>query len=341
MRAPLLALLVAAVSCCAAGGARAGTGAHELTLRGHGLGHGIGLSQLGAEARAAAGESTAEILRFYYPGTVLAPAPSRTVRILVAARPRVTVSVGGVRRVYTAGGLPAPVAVSAHGASLRVGGTPYPGRLRIAAAGGTVQVVDEVPLEEYVAGVVSVECPGYWRGAALRAQAIASRSYALASLRPGAAFDVYADDRSQNFRGLLRRLPAAVAAAAATRAQVLEYRGAVVPALFSASDGGRTSVPDGVWGGGAVPWLVSRPDPYDRGNADSSWGPVRLGLAAVRAAFPQVPADVASVAVVRNAGRRAVTLTFHGAGGAVASVSAYAFQQRFHLRSTYFTVAAD
>ena len=338
---PALLVLAAAAACCCAADARAGTGIHELTLRGHGLGHGIGLSQLGAEARAAAGESAPEILRFYYPGTALARAPSQTVRILVAARPRVTISVGGVRRVFTAGRLDAPLFVGAQGGVLRVGGTPYAGTLRIAATGGTVQVVDEVPLEEYVAGVVSAECPGYWPAAALRAQAIASRSYALASLRPAAAFDLYADDRSQNFRGLLRRLPAAVAAAAATRGRVLEYRGAIVPALFSASNGGRTSVPDGVWGGEAVPWLVSRPDPYDRGNADSSWGPVRLGLAAVRAAFPQVPADVASVSVERNAGRRAVTLTFHGADGTAATVSAYAFQQRLGLRSTYFTVAPD
>lgn len=290
-----------------------------LTLHGRGLGHGIGLSQWGAEARARAGETAAQILAFYYPGTAISRAASRPVRVLVAERPM------RIRRL---------------GSATLVGGTRYPGDVRVVRVPGGVDVVDTVPLEEYVADVVSSECPGYWPAAALEAQAIASRSYALAALQPGKPFDVYADDRSQNFRGLLRHLPRAVAAAQATTGQVLTFGGRVVSALFSASDGGLTSVPNGVWGSPSMPWLRVAPDPYDRSGPDAQWGPVRLSLAAVRRAFPQVPADVVGVTATRNAGDRVVELTFTTASGSAIRVSGYDFQQRFGLRSTFFTFVA-
>jgi stage II sporulation protein D len=290
-----------------------------LTLQGHGLGHGIGLSQWGAEARARAGETAGRILAFYYPSTTVRRVAPHPIRVLIAERPL------RIRRL---------------GAVTRVGGTRYPGVVTVARGGGRVAIVDTVPLEEYVADVVSSECPGYWPAAALEAQAIASRSYALASLRPSKPFDVYADDRSQNFHGLLKHLPRAVAAARATRGLVLTYRGAVVSALFSASNGGVTSVPDGVWGSPATPWFRVARDPYDRAGPDARWGPVHLSLDAIRRAFPDVPADVTAVKATRNAGERVVELRFTGADGTEAAVSGYAFQQRFGLRSTFFTFTA-
>ena len=296
--------------------ARSRAAVANLTLEGRGLGHGIGLSQWGAEARARAGETATQILSFYYPSTAIRRAASRPVRVLIDERPM---------RIRWAG------------AVTWVGGTRYPGVVRVVHDGNRVDVVDTVPLEAYVAGVVSSECPGNWPEAALEAQAIASRSYALAALRPRRPFDVYADDRSQNFHGLLKHLPRAVAATQATAGRVLTYRGRVVSALFSASNGGLTSVPDGVWGSPAMPWFRVAADPFDRSGPDAHWGPVRIPLAAIREAFPRVPAVVTSVTDTRNTGARVVALTFTGADGTRAVVSGYAFQQRFGLRSTFFT----
>ena len=59
-------------------------GSAVFVLTGSGYGHGVGLSQYGAQAQAQAGRSFSEILGFYYPGTVLKPTPTATVRVLLA-----------------------------------------------------------------------------------------------------------------------------------------------------------------------------------------------------------------------------------------------------------------
>ncbi|HVU76734.1 MAG TPA: SpoIID/LytB domain-containing protein [Gaiellaceae bacterium] len=339
MRRIILAAAVVAAACSVARGATASqSSVGSLMLTGRGLGHGIGLSQWGAEARARAGESADDILAFYYPGTTVAGTPVSAIRVLIGeALPRVRV--GG--RDFVAGRVRRAVEVGAADSATRVGATRYPGVIRVVPVAGKLDVVDVVPLEEYVADVVSSECPGYWSEAALEAQAVASRSYAVASLRPRRFFDVYADDRSQNFNGLRKHLPRAVAATRATAGHVLEYRGRVVTALFSASNGGRTSVPDGVWAADDEPYFRAVPDPFDESSPVAHWGPVRISLDAVRRAFPRVPADVVGVTVTRNAGDRVVRLRFAAASGATVVVSGYAFQQRFGLRSTFFTLDAS
>jgi SpoIID/LytB domain protein len=337
LRRIILATAVLAAACSVARGAAAGhTSVGSLMLTGRGLGHGIGLSQWGAEERARAGESADDILAFYYPGTTLAGSSASSVRVLIGEGLS-RVRVGG--RDFVAGQVHRAVEV-ATGSATRVGSTRYPGVVRVVPAAGKLDVVDVVPLEEYVADVVSSECPGYWSEAALEAQAVASRSYAVASLRPRRFFDVYADDRSQNFHGLRKHLPRAVAATQATAGRVLVYRGRVVTALFSASNGGRTSVPDGVWARGDEPYFRAVPDPFDDTTPVARWGPVRISLDAVRRAFPSVPADVVGVTATRNAGDRVVRLRFAAASGATAVVSGYDFQQRFGLRSTFFTFDA-
>lgn len=362
LRTALLA--TAAAACWAAAHATAASApVQQLTLRGHGFGHGIGLSQWGAEARAAAGQSARQILSFYYPGTHVQQIPARRIRVFLASRPRLTVSspaamllrgADGARQVVPAGrhvvsattfdgtllALPATLEPTSR-APLRLGGTAYEGSFELSNVGPAVRAVNVLPLERYVADVVSSECPGYWPPAALQAQAVASRSYALANLRPSEPFDVYRDDRSQNYHGLVKHLPRALSAAATTRGQALVYDGSIVNALFSASNGGRTSVPDGVWGGDRAPYFVVVDDPFDRGNPDANWGPVRLTIDRLRSSFPQIPPAVQSVTVTRNAGDRVTSLDFVGPDGSSATIAGYGLQQRFGLRSTYFSVATS
>jgi stage II sporulation protein D len=355
-----LALLAPSV---ASSGAPAG-GPAALVIRGHGFGHGIGLSQWGAEQRAAAGWSYPQILGFYYPGTTLGSAAPRQVRVLLAEQPRVQVGSDAPFTVRDARGsvvrlgaglyaldadgrlgaepLRLPAVALPGSAPLRLGGTAYSGTLGLSTAGAHVRVVNTLELEDYLVGVVSSECPGSWPGDALRAQAVASRSFALASLRPQADFDLYPDDRSQNYHGLQKRLPGAAAAVSATRGRVLLYRGAVVPALFSAANGGLTSVPDGIWTSEATPpYFAARPDTFDAKSPNTNWGPLTISLSAVSQAFPQLPSAVTSVSLAVNAGRRVTAVTFAGADGTTVSVGGYAFQQRFGLRSTYFAISAE
>src|SRR5262249_36198452 len=129
-----------------------------------------------------------------------------------------------------------PIDLTAKGHYLRVGGVPYAGGIRLVRHGRLVQAVNLVPVERYVRGVVSAENPAYWHPAALRAQAIAARSYVLAHRNARASYDVFPDDRSQNYRGLMRNFPTSRKAVADTAGKVLRYRGRIANAMFSASN---------------------------------------------------------------------------------------------------------
>ncbi len=85
--------------------------------------------------------------------------------------------------------------------------------------------VHRVPLERYVRGVVSAEVPSAWPQAALEAQAIASRTYALTAHAGGSRFDVYSDTRSQVYRGVAAETAQTNAAVAATAGQIVTYAG--------------------------------------------------------------------------------------------------------------------
>jgi stage II sporulation protein D len=150
-------------------------------------------------------------------------------------------------------------------------GRPYRGALVVTRSVTAVRVVNVLPVEQYLRGVVPAEMPSAWRPAALDAQATAARSYALRSLRPSAAFDVYADTRSQAYGGIAAEAATTDAAVARTAGVVVTYQGLVVPAYFAASDGGYTESVQNVWGGAAVPYLSGVPDPFDAGAPLHRW----------------------------------------------------------------------
>jgi stage II sporulation protein D len=135
-------------------------------------------------------------------------------------------------------------------------------RVRVMIAGR----VRQIPLETYVRGVVAAEVPASWPLAALEAQAVASRTYALTAHAGGSRFDVYADTRSQVYRGVAAQTPQTDAAVAATAGQVVTYAGRLATTYFFAGSGGRTeSVENGFPGSAPAPWLRGVVDPYDRG----------------------------------------------------------------------------
>jgi stage II sporulation protein D len=146
----------------------------------------------------------------------------------------------------------------------------------LAPAGALVRVligatVHRVPLERYVRGVVSAEVPSEWPFAALEAQAIASRTYALTAHAGGSRFDVYADTRSQVYRGVAAETAQTNAAVAATAGQIVTYAGAPAITYFFADSGGMTEDVQNAWPGSEPqPWLRGVPDPYDAGT-HSHW----------------------------------------------------------------------
>jgi stage II sporulation protein D len=157
-----------------------------------------------------------------------------------------------------------------------------------APAGTQVRVliggkVHRIALETYVRGVVSAEIPASWPVAALEAQAVASRTYALTAHAGGSRFDVYADTRSQVFRGAAAETPQTDAAVAATAGQVVTYEGHPAITYFFASSGGETEDVQNAWPGSPPqPWLRGTVDPYDQGPLHSWRLTVSFASAAAR-----------------------------------------------------------
>ncbi len=126
--------------------------------------------------------------------------------------------------------------------------------------------VKTLPLETYVRGVVAAEMPSGWPLAALEAQAVASRTYALTSDAGGQRFDVYADTRSQMFEGAAAETASSNAAIADTAGQIVTYGGKPATTYFFASSGGMTeNIENAFLGAAPEPWLVGVADPYDEG----------------------------------------------------------------------------
>ena len=140
---------------------------------------------------------------------------------------------------------------------------PYRGSFTVSSRRQEPDGREHVGLEAYIRGVVSSEMPHDWPVEAVKAQAVAARSYALAHRR-GGAFDVYNDTRDQVYGGITAETPVGDKAVAGTRRQVLLYAGKVANTFFYSSSGGRTAaVTDVFTGAKPTPYLVSVPDPWD------------------------------------------------------------------------------
>ena len=270
-------------------------------VNGHGFGHGVGMSQYGAYGYATHGKGYRFILGHYYSGTRLSTLTgARVVRVLVgiadgdvgfsgansacgkrldSGRSYEAHRAGSNVKLRTSGGRP----LADCGRKLRAAGD---GRIAIAGIGtyrgaleavptgsaaGSLNVVNAVPVDQYVKGVIPNESPASWPQAALRAQAVAARSYALSVQVDGNGFDLYDTVSSQVYEGLSSETAATNQAASATRGQVLTYGGEIAETFFSACSGGHTESVQNVFFGPPVPYLVGVPDPYDGACPLHSW----------------------------------------------------------------------
>jgi SpoIID/LytB domain protein len=335
-------------------------------VRGHGWGHGIGLSQWGAYGFARAGYTYQRILAHYYQGTRLGPAPLRRVRVQLAAGvTSLTVSSTEMLRVRDATGmtyelatgsyvvkpdlklrvdplakpraLPGPLVLIAGVQPLTLGDRAYRGTLEISVVNGKLQAINVVGLEQYLYGVVPSEVPDTWPSEALKAQAVVARSYALSHLH-GGAFDLYADTRSQVYRGVPEEELSTTAAVNATAGQVVLYGGKVASTYYHSTSGGRTASVADVWPGSApVPYLVSVPDPYDTASPYHDWGPFLLSRERL-ARVLKVPGKLVDVSATPNASLRVTDVIGIGADGTGPAIDATTFRRALDLRSTWFSI---
>jgi stage II sporulation protein D len=159
----------------------------------------------------------------------------------------------------------------------------YRGALRIGlqATKPLASATNELTLERYLRGVVPAEMPSTWPAEALRAQAIAARSYAARRLRPGVSyFDVPDDSSSQVYRGILGEKPTTTAAVADTAGIVLKSGSAIANTLFHSTGGGATEHNENVYVtatgakvAGPVSYLRGSPDRRTNGTAFDAAAP--------------------------------------------------------------------
>ena len=129
-----------------------------------------------------------------------------------------------------------------------------------------VQLVNLLPLEDYIAGVVPYEISPTWDYEALRAFAITVRSYTTRNRRRHRdyGFDVCNTTHCQVYRGIGSANDNVYAAVAATEGMVLTYEGAIVPAYYSSSTGGYTAGGNDTWGGSEAAYLTPTYTTWER-----------------------------------------------------------------------------
>lgn len=161
----------------------------------------------------------------------------------------------------------------------------YRGEVALRAAGARMTVINEVPLEQYLYGVVPAEMNPRWPTESLKAQAVAARTYALAKRGQFGArgYDLRPTTENQVYRGASVETYATNAAVDQTRGQVLTYDGRIIPAYFESCSGGYTETSAAVWGE-PHPYLQAVPD-FDQESPSYTWQKnvgepaLRLGLA--------------------------------------------------------------
>lgn len=278
--------------------------ATTVVAKGAGWGHGIGMSQYGAYGQAKAGRTASQILATYYQGTQLSKVDTnRQIRVLLRTGSRVsvkgaaalagvsrslsptatyvlqrsgssvTLSSAGGKRIASASGVLRVVAPE--GGSIQVDGRALNGitggRYRGAIELRGTNVINQLRLEDYVRGVVAGESPASWPAAALQAQAVAARTYAVTTSR-SADFDQYPDTRSQVYRGVAGETSTTDAAIAATAGQLVTYKGTPITTFFFSTSGGQTeNVENSFLGSTPKPYLRSVKDPWDTASPKHRW----------------------------------------------------------------------
>jgi stage II sporulation protein D len=217
----------------------------------------------------------------------------------------------------------------------------YRGKLEFRPGYLGVQAVNAVSLESYIRGVVGDEMPPSWHPEALKAQAVAARTYAVTTSKAGNGFEHYPDTRSQVYGGIAAETPTVDAAVAATDGELVTYQGQPVVTFFFSTSGGRTEdVENTSLGDAPLPWLKSVSDPHDDVSPRHRWGPTRLTFAQAKSKLGDlVLGEFRGIKVVkRGRSPRVVTAEVVGTKGRTTTTGAV-LRARLGLYDTwaYFT----
>ncbi len=156
---------------------------------------------------------------------------------------------------------------------LTVDGKKYRGNIEFKSQGvNGIIVVNSLPLEHYLYGVVPREVSPDWHREVLKAQAVAARNFAAVNLNKHGefGFDVCAGTDCQVYGGLDSENRYTNAAVDETAGQMIYYGGKPITAFFHASSGGYTENSENVWSI-SLPYIKAVDDSFDAGSPHDSW----------------------------------------------------------------------
>lgn len=143
--------------------------------------------------------------------------------------------------------------------TLAINNRPYLGSFQFVMENKVyIRPINAISMENYVKGVVPNEMPATWNGEALKVQAVAARTYAISYIHK-----VIDDTIHYQVYGGKNWHPNSTKAVDETAGEVLKYKGALISAVFSASNGGKTESNTNAWGNTFVPYFKIKEDPFD------------------------------------------------------------------------------
>lgn len=229
--------------------------------------------------------------------------------------------------------------VIARSGEFEIGDRTYRNSFELTGEKQGIRVVNILPLDEYLYGVLPNEIYPSWGEEALKATAIAARSFTLASVsgkHSADGFDVCTNTHCQMYRGKGTEYTSTNKAVDDTSGLVLTYKNKIISAMYNANNGGYTEGTENVWMT-ALPYYVAKPDPY---TPEDTWQ-VSFTADEVRQLILQKGADIGEVRRVEvnsyAESGRALKLTVIGKEGEY-SLSKDSIRSLFNLRSTMFTV---
>jgi stage II sporulation protein D len=222
------------------------------------------------------------------------------------------------------------VVKSSDGRGIWVGQKRYSGILNLFILDSEILVINTLGIEKYLSSVVGSEMPAKWPLEALKAQAIASRTYALKQ-KGNPIYDIDSTQKNQVYNGLESRTYKTVRAVRSTRSLVLTYKNKLINALFHSSSGGMTENSQDVWKN-EYPYLSSVRD-FDRNNPKLQWKK-KFSSGELQKLFPEI-GGIKKIEIlnITNTGRVKNVKIFGKYGSD--QISGVDIRKRMNLKSTF------
>jgi len=230
---------------------------------------------------------------------------------------------------------------------LYVNNTGYRGKVELHNVLGKIYIINVLNIEEYLYSVVPSEMPSSWNIEALKAQAVASRTYSYYHLLKNKSKNIYDLDATVNFqvyKGILTETPSSIEAVTSTSGMIMTYNYEPIIAYFHSTSGGKTSDDKDVWPGTDLPYLESVECTYSANSPHYEWT-TELTLNEIRDALGRKYKRIDNIQKIsfQKHNDRVIEVTVVHNNGTI-KLSGNEFRLLFppqKLKSTYFTAKRE